>query len=228
VDLDFDAAGTNKQVSLSDSRNRTRCIIDLRNEFMCDDLADEAYFFDDCTYHNVADAALPPDTTPLNFCLDNGICEYLSTLLTGRVQYYTERAKVLDGAVPLDFREAIAILKHRRELIRNVFSRIGILICDYATALSEDVVKSMNGAVLTLASAHLVKISKAHALLLKHNEHLLAYNLGDSDDAHHGAAAYAAHDRSEARRIFERPLYLLEKILHKSVARQRSNVHPQC
>jgi hypothetical protein len=69
VDLDFDAAGKNEQVSLSDSWNRTRCIIDLWNKFICDNLADEAYFFDDGTYHNAADAALPPDTTPLSFCL---------------------------------------------------------------------------------------------------------------------------------------------------------------
>jgi hypothetical protein len=69
--------------------------------------------------------------------------------------------------------------------------------------MSENVVKTTNGAVLTLASTHIVKISKANPLLLKHNEHTAAYILGDSDDAHHGAVAYAAHDRSESR-ILER------------------------
>jgi hypothetical protein len=73
--------------------------------------------------------------------------------------------------------------------------------------MSESVVKTTNGAVLTLASAHIVKILKTNALLLKHNEHPAACILGDSDDVHHGAVAYAAHDRSGARRILERPFW---------------------
>lgn len=128
VDLDFDAAGKNEQVSLSDSRNRTHCIIDLRNKFICDNLADEAYFFDYGTYYNAPDAALPPDTTPLSFCLGDGIRECLSAHLNGRVQYCAERAKFLNGAAPLDYTEAVAVLKHRRELVTNFLSRTGILI----------------------------------------------------------------------------------------------------
>jgi hypothetical protein len=174
-DLEFDAAGKNEQVSLSDSRNRTRFIIDLQNEFICDDLPDEAYFFDDGTYHNATVAAPPPDTTPLSFCPGDGVREYLSAHLTERLQYYTHRAKVHDDVAPLDFTEAIAVLKRRRELVRNVFSCIGVLICDYAIAMSEDVVKTLNGAVLVLGNAQVGNFSMANAVLLKPNEHPAAY-----------------------------------------------------
>lgn len=171
VDVHFDLEALNDQVKLSDSRNRTRQIADLQIKFICDDLPDEAYLFDHGAYHNATDDAPPPGTIPLSFSLGDHIREYLSAHLAERTQYYTDRARFLDGAATLSLAEATAILQRRQQLVPSVLSRIGVHICDYATAVSDDVVKSTNGAVLMLGNAHLVDFSKANTVLVKHNKH---------------------------------------------------------
>jgi hypothetical protein len=211
LNVHFDSAPANYQVDLSDSRNRTRPIVDLQQKFTVDDLPDEAYLFDDGTYHNAADDAPPPGTTPGSFSMGDEIREYLSAHLAERGQYYTDCARVLDGAA-MSFEEATAILQRRHHLVWNVLSRMGILICDYTTAVNEDVVKTINAAILMLGNAHLVNFSKANAVLLRHDKHLAAYILGDPEDTHHGLVAYAAQDRSEARTIFGRSLWEVLRI----------------
>jgi hypothetical protein len=138
--------------------------------------------------------------------------DYLSTRIAQRGQYYLDRARVLDGATGMTVEEAAAILQRRHNLVRNVLSRMGILICDYATAVSDDVVNAMNGSILMLGNAHRVNFSRANAVLLRHDKHLAAYILGDPEDTHYGMVPYAAQDRSEARTVFARPLWEVLRI----------------
>jgi len=212
VDVHFDPSPADDPINLSDTRNRTRPIADLEQKFILDDLPDESYLFDDGTYQNAADAAPPPDTTPSSFSMGDEIGDYLSTHLAERGQYYLDRARVLDGVSTMGFEEAAATLQRRRNLVRNVLSRIGILICDNATAVSDDVVMAMNGSILMLGNAHRVNFSRANAVLLRHDKHPAAYILGDPEDTHHGVVPYTAQDRSEARTIFARPLWEVLRI----------------
>lgn len=212
VDFDPNAAGSNIQSPLSDRRNRTRPILDIQNKFICDDLPDESYLFDNGTYHNSPDSVPPPATTPLPFSLGDSIRNHLSAHPRFRAQYYTDRARLLDNATPLPFPDAIAILQWRHDLVRDILSRTGILICDYETAASEDVVKSMNGSVLVLGNTQRVNFSGSDKVVLRHNRCPAVYVLGDEGDRRFARVEYAGGDRSEARVSFERGFWEVLRI----------------
>jgi hypothetical protein len=141
-------------------------------------LPDEAYFFDDGTYHNAANIALPPRTPSLSLSLGEGTREYLSNHLQERVRYYTDRARMLDSRSTLTADEASGILQRRHTLFQSVHSRVSILVWDCTTATSDDVVKTMNDAVLMLGNAHIVNFSRANAIVLKYHHALQCTSWG--------------------------------------------------
>jgi hypothetical protein len=203
VDVDVAPVADVNSTDLSSPRHPLRRRMGLVFRFMLGGLAEEAVLYDSGPYHASPANNPPLNCTPQVWSMADRISDYLLRNPALRTQYYADRARVLNpGVIPED--ELISIEGRIRTVYRAVVAEQDVVVCDYNTAMSPDIVTSFEKHVVIFGSTHRVPFSKVAAAIVLHSSLQAAVLLGYPADQRFGPMQLASLGRNEAIATFGR------------------------
>jgi hypothetical protein len=203
VDMDVAPVTDMGTTDLSSSGHPLRRKMGLVFRFMLGGLAEEAVLYDNRPYHASPANNPPPNCTPQAWSTADRISDYLLRNPALRNQYYIDRARVLSpGTIPED--EVVAIEGRARTIHRAVLAEQDVVVCDYNTAMSRDIVKSFEKHIVIFGNTHRIPFSKVAAAIVLHSSLQAAFLLGHPADQRFGPIQLASRGRNEAITTFGR------------------------
>jgi hypothetical protein len=203
VDVDVAPVADTNTTDLSSSGHPLRRKMGLVFRFMLGGLAEEAVLYDNGPYHAAPASNPPPDCTPQAWSMADRITDHLLRIPGSRTQYYVDRARVLSpGTIPAD--EVVAIEGRVRTIHRAVLAEQDVVVCDYNTAMSRDIVRSFDKHIVIFGNTHRIPFSKVVAAIVRHSSLQAAFLLGNPADQRFGPMQLASRGRNEAMTTFGR------------------------
>ena len=193
-------------LSPSDPLHPRRERIELAFKFLMSDMPEHRYMLDEEGSHfNASFLAGPPNRTPLRMSMGDGIQSYLVSRQAIREQYYADRRRILDNA-PATVDEIHEMSGRRAGVVRNVLKRTDILICDIATAMSDDVKASFATPVIMLVGTEKMVFGQAVGVLTSFPQHVAAFAFGHPLDPRN-PVQFASGGLNEAWSTYSRSLW---------------------
>lgn len=201
VEMDIAPITDDHSIDLSSPFNPLRRKLRLVFYLMLGGLAEEAVLYDTGAYYSSSASNPPTNCTPQAWSMADCTADYLLRHSAQREQYYADRASILNpGFIPED--ELIAIEERVQRLHQAIFAEQDVIICDYNTAMSSEVVKSLEKHIVILGNTQRTAFSKTAATIVRHSSLDAAILLGYPADQRFGPMQLASRDRNEAMTTF--------------------------
>ena len=203
VDVDVTPVGDDRSTDLSSSAHPLRRKLGLVFKLMLGGLAEEAVLYDTGAYHGSSANNPPPNCTPQAWSMADRVSDYLLRTPALRAQYYADRARVLDPG-SISEADLTAIEERFKVVHRAVFAEQDVVVCNYNTAMGEEIVKSFEKHIVICGNTHRIPFSKVAAVIVPHSSLKAAILLGHPADRRFGPMQLASRGRNEALTTFGR------------------------